>query len=156
MSLTLRQSYPSLRRLARAAFGHSSFLLQFFFLVLSLFVGGSSLELSSTLQTGGDPCPCHRDWRAAGRGEPMTWCNLTLMYGGGGREWLHSSDDLCKTRSHLPSHLPSCRNHAVASLNPSRRCQTRACWDLLHVSVMLDYLTVLIIVGGGRSIPRRS
>lgn len=70
----------------------------------------------------------------------MTWCNLTLMDGGGGREWLHSSDDLCKTRSHLPSHLPSCRNHAVASLNPSRRCQTRACWDLLHVSVMLDYL----------------
>lgn len=31
MSLTLRQSYPSLRRLARAAFGHPSFLLQFFF-----------------------------------------------------------------------------------------------------------------------------
>lgn len=49
MSLTLRQSCPSLRRLARAAFGHSSFLS--YFLVLSVFVCGSSLELSSTLQT---------------------------------------------------------------------------------------------------------
>lgn len=129
MSLTLRQSCPSLRRLARAAFGHSSFLSYFFgFVGVCLWIQFGALYY---VTDGGDPCPCHRDWRAAGRGEPMTWCNLTLMEGGGEREWLHSSDDLCKTRSHLPSpptFLP-------VEITPSRRSIRVVGVKLGHVGI---------------------
>lgn len=58
----------------------------------------------------------------------MTWCNLTLMDGGGEREWLHSSDDLCKTRSHLPSHL-------IVEITPSRRSIRVVGVKLGHVGI---------------------
>lgn len=61
----------------------------------------------------------------------MTWCNLTLMEGGGEREWLHSSDDLCKTRSHLPSHLP----FLPVEITPSRRSIRVVGVKLGHVGI---------------------